>query len=304
MSDSTTSSLRCGMVAVVGRANVGKSTLINTILEEKISIVSPVAQTTRNLIRGILTEPRGQLAFLDTPGIHKADHDLGRLMNRIARTSVEGVDIILLVLDLSRPPREEDEGWMRRILREQTRCVVALNKADRGTERAEVYKKLWSDVAAGKGLSQKADWLTVSAATGAGTGELVNHLFRSVPEGPLLFPADVLSDYPRNLTLADAIREKLFLHLKEELPQAVAVGIESIREEGDRWLIHGLVYVNKPSQKRIVVGEKGRVIKAVTRQAEKDLSEMYDRPIELTLWVKVEKNWSRNFWMLKKLGYA
>lgn len=302
--ETPSSSIRSGMVAVVGRANVGKSTLINAMLGEKISIVSPVAQTTRNLIRGILTEPRGQLVFLDTPGVHKTAHDLGRLMNRIARTSVEGVDVIMLVLDLAQPPREEDEGWMRRIMRETARCVIALNKVDRGAGYADAYRTLWERLAKDKGNIPAVDWLTVSAATGAGVGELLNHLFRLVPEGPMLFPEDVLSDYPRKLAVADVIREKLFARLKEELPHAVAVWIEEIRDEDAGWQVDGYIYVNKPSQKRIVIGEKGRVIKTVSREAEKELAEIYERPVKINLWVKVEKDWARNFWMLKKLGYA
>ena len=123
--------MNCGMVSVVGRANVGKSTLINAIMEEKVSIVSPVAQTTRNVIRGILTEPRGQIVFLDTPGVHKAESDLGRLMNKMARTSIEGVDMVLLLLDSSVIPRVEDEGWMRRLLFEEVPVIFLLNKEDR-----------------------------------------------------------------------------------------------------------------------------------------------------------------------------
>jgi GTP-binding protein Era len=296
--------MRCGIVAIVGRANVGKSTLLNRILGEKVSIVSPVAQTTRGLIRGILTEPRGQLVFLDTPGVHRASYDLGRLMNRIARASVEGVDVALLVLEASRAPREEDEGWMRRLLRADAPCVALLNKSDLGLKHAREYEALWSRLGAGKGLSKTAIWMSASAQTGEGVEALVDTLFRSMPESPGLFPEDVLTDYPRKLAVADIVREKYFAVLRDELPHALAIEIERIVEAGDRWTARGTVFVQKHSQKGIVLGKDARLLKQVRRQAEEELKELFGRPVSLELWVKVHKDWSRNFWMLKRLGYA
>lgn len=292
------------MVAVVGRANVGKSSLVNALLGEKVSIVSPVAQTTRNMIRGILTEPRGQIVFVDTPGVHKAGSELGKLMNRVARGAVEGVDVVLLVLDGSEPPQLEDEGWMSRLLFADVPVVACLNKSDLGAGREPAYRALWAARAREKNVNKEPVWVSVSAQSGDGLPALLERLHGYMPEGPLLFPADVLTDYPRKLAMSDVIREKLFADLRDEVPHAVAVWIEHLAETPERWDVDVAIYVNKSSQKGIVLGEKGRRLRKAKRRAEAELSEIYGRPVALKMWVKVEKDWSRNFWMLKKLGYV
>jgi GTPase len=298
--------VKCGMVAVVGSANVGKSTLVNALVGEKVTIVSPVVQTTRNVVRAILTEPRGQLVFMDTPGVHKAQYDLGRLMNRMARQTAVGADAVLLVLDAGRPPREEDEGWMRRLLRPDAEGVlmIALNKSDMERNHAAAYHDLWRDLQQEKGREREPVWLTLSALQGKGVVELTTLLFETMPAGPHLFPADVLTDYPKKLNMADVIREKYVVRLKDELPHAIAVWIEAVDERDERWTVNGTVYVNRPSQKGIVLGAKGRLLKAVCHEAGLELSEMYERPVTVKLWVKCEADWARNFWMLRKLGYA
>lgn len=295
---------RAGIVAIVGRTNVGKSTLVNHLLGEKVSIVSDTVQTTRNLIRAILTEPRGQIVFLDTPGVHRAQGELGRNLNKTARSAVEGVDVILLVMDSAITPELEDDGWFRRIAREKIPSVFALNKNDRHPDRSAQYKALWEDIKAEKRSDQQPIWASVSALQGAGMARLLDTLFKAMPEGPPLFPEDILTDYPRKLNIADVIREKLFLRLYHEIPHAVAVWVEDIEEQENKWMVDASIYVERHSQKGIVIGEKGRMLKWVREQAEKDLYEMYGVRIKLKLWVKVEQNWRKNFWMLKKLGYA
>ncbi len=302
---------KAGLVAIVGRANVGKSTLLNGILKEKVSIVSPVAQTTRNLIRAILTEPRGQLVFLDTPGVHQAAYELGRVMNRLARAATAAVDVVLLVLDGSAPPRAEDEGWMKKIIAENLPCVIVLNKSDRRAWHEAEYRRLWETAraaaraaAAGAVAGPEPEWRKTAAVNGRGLRALVDCLFAMVPAGPRLFPDNVLTDYPRKLSIADVIREKLFHLLAEELPHAVAVHVESLDESGAEWLVNATIYVNKSSQKPIVIGSRGRRLRSVKRAAEQELAEMFGRPVRLDLWVKVEKDWARNFWMLKKFGYV
>lgn len=302
--NNSTPTSRAGLVAVVGRANVGKSTLLNRVFDEKVSIVSPVAQTTRNVVRAILTEPRGQLAFLDTPGVHKASYDLGRMMNRLARAAVEGVDVVLLMLDASQRPHEEDEGWMQKILREPTPCVAVLGKTDLGARFERDYKSLWEKLAQEKGVQKNADWMRVSGLTGDGVPALLNRLFELVPEGPHLFPDDVLTDFPRKLAIGDVVREKFYAYLKDELPHSVAVEIEEIEEDESGWRAQGTVLVEKSSQKGIVIGEKGRLLKKVGKEAEKELAEMFGHPVTLDLWVKVVEKWTRNYFILKRLGYA
>ena len=295
---------KAGIVSIVGRTNVGKSTLVNYLLGEKVSIVSDTVQTTRNLIRAILTEPRGQVVFLDTPGVHKAKGDLGKNLNKTARSAVDGVDAILLVLDGSKKPELEDDGWFRRIAREEIPCIIAFNKSDLHYNRSADYKTLWEEIKAEKESATEPVWTSVSALHGDGMPELLDTFFEIMPVGPALFPDDVLTDYPRKLNIADVIREKLFYRLHDELPHAVAVWIEDIDEQEKKWVVNASIFVERHSQKGIVIGEKGRQLKWVREQAEKELYEMYGVRFKLKLWVKVEKNWRKNFWMLKKFGYA
>lgn len=295
---------RAGIIAIVGRTNVGKSTLVNHLLEEKVSIVSDTVQTTRNVIRAILTEERGQLVFLDTPGVHKAQGDMGKNMNKAARSAVQGVDGILLVMDASSRPELEDDGWFRRLTREEAPCIIALNKSDRMPDRSEEYKAMWEDIRKDRESDKEVTWMQVSALNGDQMPELLGSLFDIVPEGEALFPDDILTDYPRKLNIADVVREKLFHRLHDELPHAVAVWVEEIDEQEKKWNVDVSIFVERHSQKGIVIGDKGRLLKWVREQAEKELYEMYGVRFKLKLWVKVEKNWRKNFWMLKKLGYA
>ncbi len=296
---------RAGIVAVVGRANVGKSSLVNAILGEKISIVSPVAQTTRHRIRGILNDPRGQVVFLDTPGVLKAESDLGEWMNKAARQSAEGTDALLLVLDVSSPPRAEDEGWIRRIVggTGNAPVIVALNKADLDTRNEQRLVELWTSVEAEKGCRRAATWLRVSAATRGGLDELVAAVFEALPEHPPLFPDDVLTDFPRKLFVGDVVREKLFLRLDKELPHRIAVHVTGIEETPDgAWVVRAEIWVERGSQKGIVIGHKGRMLRAIRRASEAELAAIYDRPVRVILQVLVQEKWTRNFWLMKKLG--
>ena len=295
---------RSGLVAIVGQTNVGKSTLLNGMVGEKVSIVSDRVQTTRNVIRVILSEPEGQLVFLDTPGVHKAEGDLGKNMNKAARSAAEGVDAVLLVLDGSVAPAQVDEGWFRRLARTEVPVFFGLNKADVGSAFHGAYRRMWEQVAVEKESVVQPCWMSFSALDGAGVRGLIDGLRGVMPVGPALFPEDVLTDYPRKLNMADVIREKLFNRLHQELPHAVAVWVESIEEGEKRWRVEASVLVERHSQKGIVIGEKGRLIKKVREEAERELYEMYGVQIALKLLVKVEKNWRKNFWILKKLGYA
>ncbi len=295
---------RCAVVGVVGRTNSGKSTAVNRLVGEKVSIVSPVVQTTRSPIRGILTEPRGQLVFLDTPGLHKAEGHLGTLMNRMARQAAANVDVVLLVIDGSCEPQIEDDGWMRRLALAEQPLLILLNKADRTPFHEAVYREQWEAVCREKGVTREIVWLTASAATGNGMEAVVDALFaRAAPSEELLYPEDVVTDYPRKLAIADVIREKLFARLHDELPHEIAVRVDTIDEAGGDWTISATILINRPSQKGIVIGEKGRTLRAVKRAAEPEIGETFGVRARLDLWVKVEKEWMKNFFLLRQLGY-
>lgn len=302
MTDTKNAGGRAGIVALVGRANVGKSSLVNALVGEKVSIVSPVAQTTRHRIRAILNEPRGQLVLLDTPGVHAAASDLGRLMNRAARQSAEGVDIVLLVLDASQPPRTEDEGWMKRVIRpDGPPAIVVVNKCDLGRRGVRDLRACWAAIRGTDG--RDAPWFEVSAATGEGLGAVLDDVFARLPVHEPLFPDDVLTDFPRKLYMADVIREKLIGRLQDELPHRVAVWIEDVGDDGaGGWHVPATIYVERPSQKGIVIGHKGRLLRAVRRASETELAAVYERPVSIELLVKVEPNWTRNHFFLERLG--
>jgi len=293
----------CAVVAIVGRTNSGKSTLLNHIMGEKISIVSPVVQTTRNVIRGVFTEPQGQLVFMDTPGLHKSENVFGTMMNRLARQAAEGVDIILMVADGSHPPQMEDEGWLRRLLNVGQPCVVFLNQNDKQPFYGADYKALWERLQSETGKSRQVPWIDGSAISGVGTDILVAELFKlAKPHPDFLFPPEIATDFPRKLAIADVIREKLLEKLHQELPHEVAVLVENIVEQPDGWQVNVAVLVNRHGQKQIVIGHKGRTLRFVKRKAEPELSEIFEVPVKLDLWVKIEKNWMKNFWILRQLG--
>jgi len=293
----------CGIIALVGRANVGKSTLMNCLLEEKVRIVSRVAQTTRNLVRAILTEDRGQLVFLDTPGIHKGKAPLNKIMNATARTAVEGVDVIVTVFDAGTTPKPEDKEWMRQISKSPTKAIFLLNKIDLEKDYETNYQDAWKTISSDTKNYSEPLWLRTSSRTGEGVSKFLATLFSLVPKGPRLFPEDILTDFPRRWTISDVIREKLFHLLYQELPHSIEVNVTDIRESTDRWTVFADILVHKHSQKKIVIGYKGRQLRKVKRQATRELSEMFGIDFELNLWVKVVKHWDQNSWILRELGY-
>jgi GTP-binding protein Era len=298
-------SVRTAVVGIVGRTNSGKSTLLNRMVGEKVSIVSPVVQTTRNTIRGILTEDRGQLVFLDTPGLHKSESTLGTLMNRMARQASAGVDILLIVFDGASRPHQEDDGWMRRALFMEQPVVFALNKSDQSPFYEAVFKELWQTVQTEKQHEREVAWVTTSALHPAGAVELVDRLYALAKPSPdLLFPEDIVTDYPRKLAIADVVREKFLARLHDELPHELGVKVEQITETPREWQVAVTLYVTRPSQKGIVIGPKGRTLKYVRQCAEPELSDVFGVKVTLELWVKIEKTWMKNFWLLQQMGYA
>ena len=293
---------KAAVVGIVGRTNAGKSTLVNALVGEKVSIVSPVEQTTRNSVRGIVSDPRGQLVLIDTPGLHKAVGPLGRLLNGMARASSAGTDILCVVFDASHAPQLEDEGWMARVAREKPeKCVFVLNQCDKSPMFETMYRDSWA--AAVRDADVAPLWIKISALTGEGLPELSDLLFDMAEEGPPLFDDDIVTDYPRRLAIADVVREKLLARLFQEVPHEIGVAVKDIAERKGAWDVSVTVYVNRPSQKGMVIGAGGKTLKFARKAAEPELSEMFGVKVHLELWVKVEQNWMKNDRLLTEMGY-
>ena len=322
MSENEKGQIKVAVVGVVGRTNAGKSTLVNALVGEKVSIVSPVEQTTRNTIRGIVADPRGQLVLLDTPGLHKAVGGLGRLLNRMARRSAAGTDITCVVFDASQEPQLEDVGWMQRVANENpAKVVFVLNKADRSPFHEEAFKKAWEEAREGlegresrerqESLASPASptfattpaWVKSIATTEGGAKPVLDALFALAEAGEPLFDDDIVTDYPRKLAIADAIREKFLAKLHQEVPHEIGVLVKSVKDEGSRWKVDAEVLVNRPSQKPIVIGRGAETIKYVRTRAARELSEMFGVKVALELWVRVEPGWMKNDRLLAEMGY-
>jgi GTP-binding protein Era len=292
-----------GMVALVGPPNAGKSTLLNTLLKQKISIVTPKPQTTRNRIAGVLNEADYQIVFLDTPGLHRSGSTLNREMVKIAMESLKNVDAVVFMIDVSLPLPEkvqkqkqtEYQGYL-----EDIRCpaLLLLNKIDL-VDRSSVlpiidtYAELYPFRAI----------VPISAKNGDGSEALVTELLKFLPKGPRYFPEDVPTDVTERFLASEIIREKLFLLTGQEIPYSSAVMIESFKEEGRRVTIHATIYLERASQKGIVIGKGGQKLKAIGTAARLDIEKMLDNKVVLKLWVKVRKNWSSDERFLRELGF-
>ncbi|MGE4357115.1 MAG: GTPase Era [Candidatus Omnitrophota bacterium] len=294
---------KCGFVAIAGRPNVGKSTLLNTILKEKVSIISPKPQTTRFQIRGILNEERGQIIFVDTPGLHIPKNELGKYLNLSALKAISDCDLILYMVDLTRPPGEEEKNIIENIKEVCKPVIMALNKQDKGTGFVNDYIKFWQDNAGEKKDILKY-YIPVSALEGKNVAELLEVIFTLLPENPPFYPEDILSDFPMKLNISEIIREKMLNILKEELPYSTAVMIEEMTPRKDNLVyIKAIILVERDSQKGIVIGKNGQMVKKIGELARKEIEFILEKRVYLDLQVKVEKNWQENPLILKKLGY-
>ena len=295
--------MKAAVVAVVGRTNAGKSTLVNRLVGEKVSIVSPVEQTTRNTVRGIVADSRGQLVLLDTPGLHKAVGELGRLLNRMARRSAAGADILCVVFDASCAPQLEDTGWMQRVANERPEKVLfVLNKADCKPFFSTEFHLAWEEASRSAPLDVR--WVTSVATAEDGTAQVLDSLFDMAAEGEALFPEDIVTDYPRRLAISDTIREKFLAFLHQELPHELGVAVKEIDESRPgRWAVKADIFVNRASQRPIVLGRGAQTIKRARKDAEKELSDIFGVKIALELWVRVEPGWMKNPRILTEMGY-
>jgi GTP-binding protein Era len=293
---------KSGFVALLGRPNVGKSTLLNRILGARIAIVTSKPQTTRDRIAGIYSESRGQIVFLDSPGVHHAGRRLNEYMLRTAERIAGEADVVVHIVD-DRPLVEGREETLLRGVLERVSApqLLAVNKADRMEAGAAERRR--------RELMERGRYargFVVSAAKGTGVDDFVSYLFATLPEGPALYPDDELTDLPMRFLAKEIIREKVFAFLSEEVPYSVAVAVEEYREMPDRGLIsiRAEIYVERESQKGMVIGQGGRMLRRLGTAARRELEIETGMRVYLDLFVKVEKDWTRKDTMLKRLGYV
>jgi len=290
----------CGYVAIVGRPNVGKSTLLNRILGQKLAITSHKPQTTRHSILGIKTFPGGQILFVDTPGIHqRGDKALNRYLNRTAKAILPDVDLVLWVLEAG-AWTDEDAEVLCALDKAGTPVMAAVNKIDRLKNKARLLPYLDT-------LGRRMDLLTmvpVCAADGEQVSVLEQQILEALPEGDNIFPEDQLSDRPESFFAAELLREQLTRRYAKELPYQLSVEIERFKEEGRLYRINALVWVERPAQKAILLGRKGIAMKAAATEARKAMERFFGCKVHLEVWIKVKESWSSDQGALSRLGYV
>ena len=291
---------KCGIIAIVGRPNVGKSTLTNTLVGEKVAIVSSKPQTTRNRICAILNRGESQFVFVDTPGLHKARTRLGDYMVKVARQSVADVDGVMLLVEPIPHIGEAEAELIRRIQALGAPAALVINKID------TVEKEELLSVMAAYG--QALDWdavVPISARTGEGVDELLRVLERWLPQGPQLFPEDMVTDQPERQIMAEIVREKLLRNLDKEIPHGTAVEVTKFSQrDSDIIDCHVTIYCEKESHKGIIIGKKGAMLKKISTQAREDMEAFMGAKVYLETWVKVKENWRDNLSAIQNFGYT
>ncbi len=292
---------KSGFVAIVGRPNVGKSTLLNRLLGQKVAIVSPKPQTTRNRITGIRTRPDSQIVYVDTPGLHRPRGKLGEFMAATAAQALEEVDAVVFVTEATPGAPAQDESVLGALAEVTAPVLLALNKIDLVADKRRILPLLEAYAA----RYAFRELIPMSAGTGEGVDRLEAALLDLLPPGPAFYPGDQLTDQPETFFVAETIREQLFLLTRQEVPYAAAVRVEELveREGGDRLYIRAVIFVEQPSQKAIVIGEGGAMLKRIGQAARRELEAFFGVPIFLDLWVQVRRHWRRNEAALRELGY-
>ena len=290
--------LRAGFVAIVGRPNAGKSTLINRLVGQKIAIVTSKPQTTRNRIQGIVTEKRGQIVFIDTPGLHDPDSALGRQMMREVAAAIEGIDVLLLIVDASRVSPHTDSMLLQKAQRFLGKTILVLNKVD-AVPKAQLLPII-------DRFRKELDFaaiVPVSALKGTGLDGLVDEIFRLLPENQPYFPEEQVTDQPERFLAAEIIREKAIRALHHELPYALAVFVEKFEEKPRLLRIEAVLNVERDTQKKILIGHKGEMLKKIGTDARKELEALLDTKVYLGLFVKVAPDWRENPQRVRELDW-
>ena len=278
--------MKSGFIAIVGRPNAGKSTLLNTIMQQKLAIISNKPQTTRNNIQGILTDEDSQIIFIDTPGIHKPHHELGRTLNKSAYSSLQDVDVIYYVVDASVPFGSGEEFVLNQIKNKSENIFLLLNKVDL-LSREKVMKLILQ-------WQKRADFkeiFPISALEEFNVEALLKTTKDYLMDGPLYFDPETVCDHDQNFLISELIREKVIYRTEEEVPHSVAVVIENRDETDSKILIQAMIVVEKPSQKGIIIGKQGKMITSIRLDAQKELRFILGKRVELECYVRVEENW-------------
>lgn len=294
-----TKSFKSGFVEIVGRPNVGKSTFMNYVLGQKIAIMSDKAQTTRNKIQGVYTKDNAQIVFLDTPGIHKPKHELGEFMVKSAYSALKEVDAVLFMVNVSEKRGPGDDFIIEKLKGIKTPIFLVLNKIDLVTpevllERVESYKD----------ALDFAGVFPISVLQGNNVNELMEALIEALPEGPQYYPADQITDHPEYFVVSELIREKILQLTQEEIPHSVAVTVDKMqKDEFDKVHVYANIIVERKSQKGIIIGKGGRLLKEIGTRARRDIQQLLGNKVYLELWVKVEKDWRKRKSNLQEYGY-
>lgn len=287
---------KSGFISIIGRPNVGKSTLLNALLGEKIAIISDKPQTTRNRILGIVNQPSAQMVFIDTPGIHKPMHRMNEVMVKTALATYNEVDVILMLVEATEPPGGGDKFIIESLSKVKTPVFLLINKID--LVEKEALLPLMQEFS---GLYHFAEIIPLSALQ-KDLGNLIGTILKRLPQGPKYFPDDQLTDQPERFIVSELIREKIFELTKEEIPYSTAVVIEEMKEQPDITRITAVIYVERDSQKGILIGKGGGMLKQIGTLARQDAEKLLGTKIFLQIWVKVKKGWREDENMLKNIG--
>jgi GTP-binding protein Era len=299
MTAAASKNFKSGFVAIIGRPNVGKSTLMNQVIGQKIAIMSDKPQTTRNKIHGVYTTEHSQIVFLDTPGIHKPQSKLGDYMMKTAESSLREVDAILFLIDVVEGIGGGDRFIIENLKKVTTPVILVMNKIDQVQPEA-----LLPIITKYKDLYDFAEIVPVSAIKGNNVNTLLEQVMKYLPEGPQYYPADQVTDHPEQFVCAELIREKILHLTREEIPHSIAVGIEDMKvEENGVVHISAVIYVERDSQKGIIIGKKGALLKEVGQKARYDIEALLGSKTFLELWVKVKKDWRNQDRVLRDLGF-
>ena len=292
--------MKCGFVTIIGRPNVGKSTLLNTILGQKIVIATDKAQTTRKRIKGILTNEEGQIVFVDTPGVHKPLNKLGEFLLDEAKIAVPDADLVLFLVDGSEPAGKGDKWIAKNLLQSGIPIIIVMNKVDKIKKQEKVEENLLTYKTL---FEENLPLVRVSAKTGRNIDTLLKNIFKKLPEGEIMYPEDVVTEETMRDVTEEIIREKILLNTSDEIPHAVAVKVDKYMEEDEIDKIYATIYCEQKSQKGILIGKGGNLLKKIGTEARLELEKITEKKVFLGLEVKVEKDWRKKDNILKNFGY-